>query len=100
MTVLITWKRLILPNGSSLSLKDGMPGADAIGAAGFHDQVNNHYARIFGHALLLSVMERCREIGVFHLLQRAAKFRVEKRIPLDDPFGRRDLLQEQEHAGA
>ena len=42
--VLITWKRLILPNGSSLSLKDGMPGTDAIGAAGFHDQVNNHYA--------------------------------------------------------
>ena len=54
--VLITWKRLILPNGSSLSLKDGMPGTDAIGAAGFQDQVNNHYLRIFGHALLLSVI--------------------------------------------
>jgi type IV secretion system protein TrbI len=26
--VLITWKRLILPDGSSLSLRDGMPGAD------------------------------------------------------------------------
>jgi type IV secretion system protein VirB10 len=54
--VLITWKRLILPNGSSLSLKDGMPGADALGAAGFHDEVNNHYLRIFGNALLLSVI--------------------------------------------
>lgn len=54
--VLITWKRLILPNGSSLSLKDGMPGTDAIGAAGFQDQVNNHYLRIFGHALMLSVI--------------------------------------------
>jgi type IV secretion system protein VirB10 len=54
--VLITWKRLILPSGSSLSLKDGMPGTDALGAAGFHDQVNNHYLRIFGNALLLSVI--------------------------------------------
>jgi type IV secretion system protein VirB10 len=54
--VLITWKRLILPNGSSLSLRDGMPGTDAIGAAGFQDEVNNHYLRIFGHALLLSII--------------------------------------------
>jgi type IV secretion system protein VirB10 len=54
--VLITWKRLILPNGSSLSLRDGMPGADDIGASGFHDQVNHHYLRIFGHALLMSVI--------------------------------------------
>jgi hypothetical protein len=30
--VLITWQRLILPSGSSLSLKDGMPGTDALGA--------------------------------------------------------------------
>lgn len=54
--VLITWKRLILPNGASLSLKDGMPGTDALGAGGFHDQVNNHYLRIFGNALLLSII--------------------------------------------
>src|SRR5207253_1828497 len=30
--VLVTWKRLLLPNGSSLSLGDGMPGTDALGA--------------------------------------------------------------------
>ena len=54
--VLITWKRLVFPNGSSLSLGDGMPGSDAIGAAGFEDQVNNHSLRIFGNALLLSVI--------------------------------------------
>jgi type IV secretion system protein TrbI len=54
--VLITWKRLILPDGSSLSLRDGMPGADAAGAAGFNDEVNNHYLRIFGHALLMSAI--------------------------------------------
>jgi type IV secretion system protein TrbI len=54
--ILITWKRLLLTDGSSLSLRDGMPGTDAVGAAGFHDQVNNHYLRIFGNALLLSVI--------------------------------------------
>ena len=54
--VLISWKRLIFPNGASLSLREGMPGTDALGAAGFADQVNNHYLRIFGNALLLSVI--------------------------------------------
>jgi len=53
--VLVTWKRIIFPNGASLSLKDGMPGTDATGAAGFHDQVNQHLVRVFGNALLLSV---------------------------------------------
>ena len=53
--VLVTWKRVIFPNGSSLSLKDGMPGTDGAGAAGFHDQVNHHLVRVFGTALLLSV---------------------------------------------
>ncbi|HLQ21772.1 MAG TPA: TrbI/VirB10 family protein [Gemmatimonadales bacterium] len=54
--VLITWKRVIFPNASSLSLKDGMPGTDATGAAGFQDQVNHHLVRVFGNALLLSVI--------------------------------------------
>jgi type IV secretion system protein VirB10 len=31
-----------------------MPGADGAGAAGFRDQVNNHYFRLFGSALLMS----------------------------------------------
>jgi type IV secretory pathway VirB10-like protein len=53
--VLVSWKRIIFPNGASLSLKDGMPGTDALGAAGFHDQVNLHLLRVFGNALLLSV---------------------------------------------
>jgi mannose-1-phosphate guanylyltransferase len=37
-------------------LRDGMPGTDAAGAAGFHDQVNHHLGRVFGSALLLSVI--------------------------------------------
>ncbi len=54
--VLVTWKRVLFPNGASLSLKDGMPGTDATGAAGFNDQVNHHLVRVFGNALLLSVI--------------------------------------------
>lgn len=52
--VLVAWSRLIYPDGSSVSL-DLMPGADQGGYGGFADEVNNHYWRIFGNALLLSV---------------------------------------------
>src|SRR5205807_6952 len=53
--VLVTWKRVIFPNGSRLSLKDGMPGTDPAGAAGFNHQVNHRLVRVLGNALLLSV---------------------------------------------
>jgi type IV secretion system protein VirB10 len=33
-----------------------MPGADMAGYAGFNDQVDNHYARIFGSAVLMSLV--------------------------------------------
>jgi type IV secretion system protein VirB10 len=51
--VLVGWKRIIYPDGSSVSL-DFMPGTDQSGYAGLHDQVNNHLWQIFGNALLLS----------------------------------------------
>ena len=53
--VLIAWQRLIFPNGDSLSLQ-GMPGIDVSGYAGFTDQMNNHYGRLFGSALLMSLI--------------------------------------------
>lgn len=52
--VLVAWRRIIYPDGSSVSL-DLMPGADTGGYAGFNDKVNNHYWRIFGNALMLSL---------------------------------------------
>lgn len=52
--VLVAWTRVIYPDGSSLDL-GLMPGADASGYAGFNDKTNNHYARIFGGALMLSM---------------------------------------------
>jgi len=52
-SVLIAWQRLIFPDGKALDI-DSMPGGDSAGFAGFHDQVNNHYLRLFGSALLMS----------------------------------------------
>lgn len=52
--VLIAWNRLIFPNGNSIDL-EGQPGVDLVGQAGLHDLVNNHYARIFGSALMFSM---------------------------------------------
>ncbi len=53
--VLIAWNRIIFPDGSSISL-GAMPGADMGGMAGFNDRVNNHYMRIFGSALMMSLV--------------------------------------------
>lgn len=51
---LAVWQRIIYPDGSSISL-DKMPGADQGGYAGFTDQVNNHYLKIFGAGAVLSI---------------------------------------------
>jgi type IV secretion system protein TrbI len=53
--VLIAWNRVIFPDGSAVTL-GSMPGADMSGYAGFTDQVNNHYLRIFGSAMLMSLI--------------------------------------------
>jgi type IV secretion system protein VirB10 len=51
--VQVVWTRIIFPDGSSINL-DGMSGHDDQGRAGFHDQVNNHYARLVGFVVLTS----------------------------------------------
>ena len=53
--LLVAWQRLIFPDGTKLNI-GGMPGADLMGAAGFQDHVDRHYKRVFGSALLLSVI--------------------------------------------
>ena len=52
--VLIAWNPIIYPNASSLDLNT-MPGTHQGGYADVSDQVNNHYFRTFGDALLLSI---------------------------------------------
>ncbi len=51
--VLVAWQRIIFPDGKAMDI-GAMPGADAAGYSGFADSVNNHYARLFASAFLLS----------------------------------------------
>ena len=53
--VLVAWNRLIFPDGAMINL-EGMAGTDGVGQAGFHDLVDNHYMRIFGSAILMSLL--------------------------------------------
>lgn len=51
--ILIAWQRIVFPDGKAMDI-GSMPGADGAGYAGFKDQVNNHYLRLFSSALLMS----------------------------------------------
>jgi len=53
--VLVAWNRIVFPDGSAVTL-GAMPGSDVAGYAGYTDEVDNHYLRIFGSALLMSVI--------------------------------------------
>ena len=52
---LVVWNRMIYPDGKSINLEN-MQGVDVAGYAGFRDKVNHHYFRIYGNALLLSLV--------------------------------------------
>ncbi|MES9966151.1 MAG: TrbI/VirB10 family protein [Sedimenticola sp.] len=53
--VLVAWNRLVFPDASAVELGN-MPGNDISGYAGLADDVDNHYVRIFGSALLTSLI--------------------------------------------
>lgn len=53
--VFIAWQRVIYPDGRALDI-GAQPGTDGGGYAGFADQVDNHYARVFGSAVLMSAI--------------------------------------------
>lgn len=53
--VLVAWNRVVFPDGSAVTL-GAMPGSDISGYAGYTDKVNNHYFRIFGSAILMSMI--------------------------------------------
>lgn len=52
---MIAWNRIVYPNGDTLNL-EAMIGSDQAGYSGFDDKVDNHYFKIFGSALLISVI--------------------------------------------
>ena len=51
--ILVAWNRIIFRDGSSITL-GAMPGADMAGYSGFHGEGDNHYAKVFGSAVLMS----------------------------------------------
>lgn len=53
--ILMVWNRLIFEDGSSINLQ-GMPGTDQAGYAGFDADVDNHYVKLFGGALMMSLI--------------------------------------------
>jgi type IV secretion system protein VirB10 len=53
--LLIAWTRLLLPDGRSMTLP-GLPLKDPSGQTGAKGQVDNHTGRVFGRALLLSMI--------------------------------------------
>jgi type IV secretory pathway VirB10-like protein len=58
----IIWTRLIFPDGRSLMVPDA-EAADGRGATGVPGQVNNHERRIFGTALLTSVISAAAQLS-------------------------------------
>ena len=53
--LLVAWTRLILPDGQSMRLP-GLAQKDATGQTGAKGDVDNHWRRVFGNALLLSAI--------------------------------------------
>lgn len=51
----VAWNRVIFPDGKALDI-GSMPGTSGAGYSGFKDKVNNHYGRIWGNALMLSLV--------------------------------------------
>ena len=53
--VLLVWTRLIMPDGSSITL-DRLQGADPAGYSGLEDRVDSHWGRIFAGAALSTLL--------------------------------------------
>ena len=53
--LLVAWTRLLFPDGSSVEVP-GLPATDAAGAAGLPAETDNHLRRVFGDAVLLSLL--------------------------------------------
>ncbi|HEX4211549.1 MAG TPA: TrbI/VirB10 family protein [Candidatus Binataceae bacterium] len=54
-SLLVAWNDIEFPNGGHIQLPN-MPGADTQGFPGFEDLVNNHYARTWTPAVLISAI--------------------------------------------
>ncbi|SDA23355.1 type IV secretion system protein VirB10 [Nitrosospira sp. Nsp18] len=53
--LLVAGQRFVFPDGKTMDI-GAMPGSSGAGYAGLSDQVNNHYVRLFGSALIMSAI--------------------------------------------
>ena len=51
----VVWQRIVFPDGRALDI-GAEPGTDSAGYAGFKDQVDSHWVRIFGSAVMMSAI--------------------------------------------
>jgi type IV secretion system protein VirB10 len=51
----VVWQRIVFPDGRALDI-GAEPGTDSAGYAGFKDQVDSHWLRIFGSAVMMSAI--------------------------------------------
>ena len=58
---LVTWDRIIFPDGSSIVIS--APGADAQGYAGLSDRTDHHWGRVFAAAGLATILGIGAELG-------------------------------------
>ncbi|MEL6362696.1 MAG: TrbI/VirB10 family protein [Pseudomonadota bacterium] len=59
---LMVWTRIIMPDGSSLTIEN-LPGVDLAGYAGVEDRVDNHTWQLFQAAFLSSILSVGAELG-------------------------------------
>lgn len=67
----VMFHRLLMPDGYSVSL-DRFTGLNQAGDTGLHDQVNNHYLRIFGVSLAIGALGAVAEAGTANSLSASS----------------------------
>jgi type IV secretion system protein TrbI len=71
----VTFHRLIMPDGFSVSL-DQFKGLDQAGATALKDKVNNHYAKIFGASVAIGVLGGVAQLGTGSVLNADGADRI------------------------
>ncbi|HSY63025.1 MAG TPA: TrbI/VirB10 family protein [Terriglobales bacterium] len=71
----VVFHRLIMPDGYAVSL-DQFKGLNQTGDTGLRDQVNNHYARIFGASLAIGALGAVAEAGTGSVLTQSGTDRL------------------------
>lgn len=51
----VEWREIVFPDGGEIQLPQ-LPGTDQAGYAGFQDEVNHHYVKVWAPALLMSAI--------------------------------------------